>query len=129
METLPISLPLRTKQDVIDAHEKLNDTNIFHEMVTALVKVVQIVDEKMKLKRKIISDERRITLLANAIISRFDLTYYVIKGDQKHLVPAETYVNSMDRLPLGKCLNVLNLHEAAVKTGGYVKKISEPKKG
>lgn len=124
LKNLPIKLPIRSKQEVIDAHGKLYDKNVMEEMAEALVQVVQTAKrlEEGRGKRK---DLNVNSLLCNAIMSRFELPYFVTKADMQPQKLAPWFVDKLDRLPLGRCFHLKEMYERAVLKLGHEKLIAK----
>lgn len=115
LKTLPITLPLRSKQEVSDAHDKLKDPAVMEEMAGALVRVVETARVLECKKRK---KGNTNSLLCNAIISRFDLPYFITVFDVRQHKEAPWYLNKLERLPLGKCHRLKKLYECALRKLG-----------
>lgn len=118
VQNLPIRLPIRSKQELIDAHRKLFDKNVMDEMVHALVQVVKTA-QKLQLRKGNWKDFNTNSLLCNAIMSRFELPYFVAKCDMLEQKSALWFVDNLARLPLGKCFHLQAMYEQALMKLGH----------
>lgn len=115
LRNLPIALPIRSKQEVMDAHDKLFKGSVMSQMVGALVKVVETARSLEDGTRKHGNDNSR---LCNAMISRFDLPYFATVSDVHQQKPPSWYLHNLERLPLGRCYNLKVLYQAALRKLG-----------
>lgn len=122
LRDLPITLPIRTRQEFIDAHKILNDKSVMAKMADAIVKVVTTAQrlEEGRGKRKELNLN---SLLCNALISRFELVYFVTKLDVHHKKLPPWFVDNLERLPVDRCFHVREVYEMAVRQIGNNEKL------
>lgn len=111
---LPVQLPVRTKQEALEAHRILSQKQNFKQVVTWLVELCQTEYERDK-------TVNCNATIANALIGRFDGAYLFVcefsgAGRKIKIDDIDQFVcNQTHKLPLTKVPKIREAHETALR--------------
>lgn len=116
LKKAPIKLPMRTRDDVVQADRIIGRDS---ETMSQMTKTIAAIVDFVRKRKSTIS-----ALVSNAMIGRFDCAYFVVKRltnfrDQETRPPVE-FITGQQCLPLIACGNISRLWEYSMREAGVL---------